>query len=332
MIRLSVIVPCRNELKYIDGCIESILNQDFPKDEMEVLFVDGMSTDGTREVLSQYCEKYGFMRMLDNPQFIVSTAFNLGVGQSSGEVVMILGVHANYEPTYMSTLVKKLDELNADVVGCVCQTDIINRNSKSLAIKAVLSSRFGVGNSEFRTGVAKEQLVDTVPFGCYRRSVFERFGLFDERLVRNQDIEFSKRIINGNGKIYLIPSVLCTYYARDNYSALSLNNYSNGLWNIMTVKITSKLSSLSLRHFVPMLFLLSLILPLPFAIVDTRFAFVSLCSVLLYFLAMLIVCIKIKMQNKALSLWYLVLTFCVLHLSYGCGSLVGLFTSVKNDK
>ena len=329
MIRLSVIVPCRNELKYIDGCIESILNQDFPKDEMEVLFVDGMSTDGTREVLSQYCEKYGFMRMLDNTQFIVPTALNIGIRQSAGSVIMRLDVHSAFEPSYMSILVAKLDELDADNVGCVCQTDVKERNPKSLAIKAVLSSRFGVGNSDFRTGVSNVMLVDTVPFGCYRRSVFEKYGLFDERLVRNQDIEQNKRITNGGGRIYLIPQALFTYFARDSFSAMSHNNYSNGLWNILTVKLTGQLTSLSVRHFVPMLFLLSIIVPLLLMSVDLRFGLVTVASVTLYFILMSLVCLKSIMQYNDLKFKYLFVAFLVLHTSYGFGSLVGLFTFRK---
>lgn len=329
MIRLSVIVPCRNELKYIDGCIESILNQDFPKEEMEVLFVDGMSTDGTREVLSQYCEKYGFMRMLDNTQFIVPTALNIGIRQSAGSVIMRLDVHSAFEPSYMSILVAKLDELDADNVGCVCQTDVKEHNSKSLAIKAVLSSRFGVGNSDFRTGVSNVMLVDTVPFGCYRRSVFEKYGLFDERLVRNQDIEFNKRIVNGGGRIYLIPQALFTYFARDSFSAMSHNNYSNGLWNILTVKLTGRLTSLSVRHFVPMLFLLSIIVPLLLMSVDLRFGLVTVASVTLYFILMSLVCLKSIVQYNDLKFKYLFVAFLVLHTSYGFGSLVGLFTFRK---
>lgn len=329
MIRLSVIVPCRNELKYIDGCIESILNQDFPKDEMEVLFVDGMSTDGTREVLSQYCEKYGFMRMLDNPEFIVPKAMNIGIRQSAGDAVMRLDAHSAFEPVYMSTLVAKLYELDADNVGCVCQTDVKEHNSKSLAIKAVLSSRFGVGNSDFRTGVSNVMLVDTVPFGCYRRSVFEKYGLFDERLVRNQDIELNKRITNGGGRIYLIPQALFTYFARDSFSAMSRNNYSNGLWNILTVKLTGRLTSLSVRHFVPMLFLLSIIVPLLLMSVDLRFGLVTVASVTLYFILMSLVCLKSIVQYNDLKFKYLFVAFLVLHTSYGFGSLVGLFTFRK---
>ena len=326
MIRLSVIVPCRNEIRYIGKCVESILAQDFPKTDMEVLFVDGMSTDGTRDIIAQYCSKYTWMQLIDNPMYYVSYAMNYGVAHSKGEVIMLLGVHSSYAPIYMSTLSSKLNELNADVVGCVCRTDVLNKTPKSLAIKAVLSSRFGVGNSDFRTGVANEQLVDTVPFGCYRRSVFEKYGLFDERLVRNQDIEFNKRIVNNGGSIYLIPQALCTYYARESFRAMARNNYGNGLWNILTVKMTCRLTSLSVRHFVPMMFVLSIIVPLALMPLNLLIGFISAASILAYLFLALLICLKIRFQIRDLKIRHLFTAFVVLHLSYGCGSLVGLFT------
>ena len=240
MIQLSVIIPCRNESKYIAKCIESIVNQDFPKSDLEVFIVDGMSTDGTREIITDYCAKYDYIHLIDNPMHYVPYALNLGIEMAVGEMIMRLDVHTTYDTNYISVLVRKLKELDADNVGCVCRTDVLSKTPKSLAIKTVLSSRFGVGNSDFRTGVANVQMVDTVPFGCYKRSVFEKYGLFDERLVRNQDIEFNKRIVNGGGSIYLIPQALCTYYARDTFRAMARNSYSNGRWNILTVKITKR--------------------------------------------------------------------------------------------
>ena len=326
MIRLSVIVPCRNEIRYIGKCVESILAQDFPKTDMEVLFVDGMSTDGTRDLLTDYCSRYAFLHLIDNEKFIVPSALNLGIAQAKGEILMRLDVHTVYDTNYMSVLVRKLDELNADNVGCVCRTDVLNKTPKSLAIKAVLSSRFGVGNSDFRTGVANEQLVDTVPFCCYRRSVFEKYGLFDERLVRNQDIEFNKRIVNDGGSIYLIPQALCTYYARESFRAMARNNYSNGLWNVLTVKLTHRFTSLSVRHFVPMLFLLSLICPLALMAVDLRFGLIAAASACAYLLLTLLVCQRAALRSKSLKVRYLFAAFTTLHLSYGYGSLIGLFT------
>ena len=332
MVQLSVIIPCRNESKYIANCIESIVNQDYPKSDMEVYLVDGMSTDGTRDIIADYCAKYDYIRLIDNPMHYVPYALNLGIEKAVGEMIMRLDVHTTYDANYISVLVRKLKELDADNVGCVCRTDVLSKTPKSLAIKAVLSSRFGVGNSDFRTGVANVQMVDTVPFGCYKRSVFDKYGLFDERLVRNQDIEFNKRIVNGGGSIYLIPQALCTYYARDTFRAMSRNSYSNGRWNILTVKITKRFSSLSLRHFVPMLFVLSLICPLALMPVDLRFGLLSAASACAYILLTLFMCANISAQGKWLKIKYLFAAFAMLHLSYGTGSLVGLFAFRKKNR
>ena len=299
---------------------------------MEVFIVDGMSTDGTRDIIDEYCAKYDYIHLIDNEKHYVPHALNLGIKRAAGEMIMRLDVHTTYDTNYISMLVRKLKELDADNVGCVCRTDVLSKTPKSLAIKAVLSSRFGVGNSDFRTGVANVQMVDTVPFGCYKRSVFEKYGLFDERLVRNQDIEFNKRIVNGGGSIYLIPQALCTYFARDTFRTMARNSYGNGRWNILTVKITKRFSSLSFRHFVPMLFVLSLICPLALMPVDVRLGLISAASVAVYTMLTLLMCAKISVQGKGLKIKHLFAAFVALHLSYGFGSLVGLFSFRKKIK
>ncbi len=320
---LSVIVPIYNEEKYIEHCIQSILEQDYPKDDLEVLFVDGMSSDKTRSIVSSYSEKYPFIFLLDNPNRIVSYAMNVGIKASKGDIIMRLDAHSFYEKDYFSVLTKRLIELDADNVGVVCKTDVLNKTPKTLAIREVLSNKFGVGNSTFRTGVNKVKEVDTVPFGCWRRDVFEKYGLYDVRLVRNQDIELSKRIINGGGKIFIVPDTFCTYLARETFRGLAKNNFGNGKWNILTVFYTKKFSSLSLRHFVPLLFVLSLIIPPLLSIFWFPFAWISIVSLGLYCGVLGVISLKLSI-NKHLNFFYLIWSFMVLHLSYGFGSLVGI--------
>lgn len=203
---LSVICPIYNEERYIEACIESIVAQDFPKDNLEVIFADGMSTDRTREIVAEYTARYPWIRLIDNPERIVPPALNAAIKASKGDIIMRLDAHASYPPNYFSALYNAHKRIKADNIGAVCKTDVLNKSSKSLAIREVLAHPLGVGNSAFRTGIDKEKEVDTVPFGCWRREVFDKYGLFDERLVRNQDIELSKRIIRGGGKIVIIPS------------------------------------------------------------------------------------------------------------------------------
>lgn len=324
---LSVICPIYNEEKYIVGCIESILQQDYPRNDLEVLFVDGMSTDRTREIVTEYTSKYCFIKLLDNPHKIVPYAMNIGIKMSKGDIIMRLDAHAKYPNNYFSVLTSKLIELGADNVGVVCRTDVLNKTQKALAIREVLSNKFGVGNSTFRTGVDRVMEVDTVPFGCWRRDVFDRIGLYDVKLVRNQDIELNKRILRGGGKIYIIPDTFCTYLARETFQGLSKNNYGNGKWNILTVYYTKQIGSLSVRHFIPLLFLLSLTLPTVLSLLYFSFIYFSLFFLVLYLIALGGVCLKLAL-NRRLNIFYLLISFFVLHLSYGWGSLTGIIKIV----
>ena len=319
---LSVICPIYNEEKYIAQFLDSLLMQDYLKDDLEILLVDGMSKDRTREIVSGYTTQYPFIRLIDNPEKIVPYAMNRGIKEAQGDVIMRLDAHAFYQPDYFSVLVNGLKRLDADNVGTVCKTDVLNKTPKTLAIREVLGNKFGVGNSTFRTGITEEQEVDTVPFGCWSRKVFEKYGNYDVRLVRNQDIELNKRIIRGGGKIYILPDTHCTYLARETWRALAKNNYGNGKWNILTVYYTKAFSSLSIRHFIPLLFILSLILPLLLAFVWWPFALVSATSLVAYVSLLSVVSLKLAV-TKNLNFFYLLVTFVVLHLSYGWGSLVG---------
>lgn len=325
---ISVICPIYNEEKYIGKCIESIMQQDYPKEDMEVLFVDGMSTDKTRSIISEYLPRCPYLRVVDNPHRIVPYAMNKGIEESKGDVIIRIDAHTSYERNYFSVLVSRLYELDADDVGAVCKTDVLNKTPKTLAIREVLSNKFGVGNSVFRTGVDKVMEVDTVPFGCWRREVFDKYGLYDTRLVRNQDIELSKRILRGGGKIFIVPDTFCIYYARETYRGLSKNNYQNGKWNILTVYYTRQFSSLSLRHFVPMVFILSLVLPILVSVIWWPLIFVTAASLFAYLLALLAISIKLSI-NKKLNILYLLYSFFVLHFSYGCGSLAGCISVLK---
>lgn len=325
--KLSVICPIYNEEKYIVPFLDSVLQQDFSHDDMEVLLVDGMSRDRTRQVISQYIAKYPFLRLLDNPERTAPCAMNVGIKEAKGEVIIRLDAHALYPFNYFSTLVTRLYQLNADNIGCVLNTDVLNKTPKTLAIREVLSNRFGVGNSSFRTGVTSACEVDTVPFGCWRREVFQKSGFYDKRLVRNQDIELNKRIKRGGGHIFIIPDISCTYLARETFKALAKNNYGNGKWNILTVYYTKYFSSLSVRHFIPLAFVLSLLLPVVLMPLNLWFGVLSLMSLGAYLVTLGGVSFTIW-KTKRLNVFYLLMSFLTLHLSYGWGSLMGIFKVV----
>ena len=255
---LSVIVPIYQEEKYISKCIDSMLSQDYPKDDLEIILVDGMSKDRTREIVATYTAKYPFIRMIDNPERIAPCAMNRGIKEAKGDVIMRLDAHATYEKNYFSLLVEKLNELpGAENVGALCNTLPVNDSITAQSIAAVLSSSFGMGNSHFRVGADKEMEVDTVPFGCFHRSIFDKVGLYDEELVRNQDDELNARIIKAGGKIYLIPQLVCEYYARDTAKKVYKMFYQYGVFKPL---VNKKLGSpATVRQFFPLFFMLGLL-------------------------------------------------------------------------
>ena len=245
---------------------------------------------------------------------------NKGIEESKGDVIVRMDAHAEYPSNYLSALYARLVALRADNVGCACKTDVLRKTAKSLAIREVLCNKLGVGNSTFRTGCSEVMRVYTVPFGCFPKETFEQYGLFDVRLSRNQDIELNKRIVRMGGSVYIVPDTYCTYYARETFSDLARNNYRNGLWNILTVYLTKTFSSLSVRHFIPLLFVLSLV----GGILLSFFSVVPLLSLLLVYggvvggVSMCLAC------RKRLNVLCLMSAFFVLHVSYGVGSFVGL--------
>jgi glycosyltransferase involved in cell wall biosynthesis len=193
MAEISIIIPIYNEEKYIAKCLDSIIKSDFDKDKMEVLLVDGGSSDKTIEIIKEYQKKYSFFKLLHNPKKIVPVAMNIGIKNAKGKYIIRLDAHSSYPKNYFKKLIYWHKKLNADNVGGVVVTEVKNKNRISNAIKNVLSDRLGVG-SAFRSGVGEIKEVDTVPFGCYKKEIFDKVGLYDERLVRNQDIELNKRI------------------------------------------------------------------------------------------------------------------------------------------
>ena len=322
---ISIIIPCRNEEKYIEQCIDSIVNSNI--DNFELILIDGGSSDNTVKIITEYQKKYSCITLLHNPEKFTPISMNIGIEASEGDYIFIISAHAAYQESYFTLLAEALKNLDANCVGGVLETEVKNRNLKSNAIKEVLTHRFGVGNADFRTGGDAVKEVDTVAFGCYTKETFEKYGLYNEKLIRNQDIELNKRIIRGGGKIYLIPYVKATYYARENFTALAKNNYANGKWNILTAYYTKTLNSLSIRHFIPLVFVLSLLLPLLLSLININFLWIALLSFSSYLT--LVIMLSLKLREEQQSFFYLVGSFLTLHLSYGAGSLAGIFSVLK---
>ncbi|MFK8005739.1 MAG: glycosyltransferase family 2 protein [Saprospiraceae bacterium] len=334
---VSVIIPCFNEEPFIEAVIQNILEQDFPQKEMEVLFLDGMSTDKTAEIISQYAQNQPFIKLISNPEKFVPQAMNLGINLAQGEIIIRLDAHAAYPKQYISKLIFWLKKLPAENVGGIWNIQPRSNSTKAKSIARTLSHPIGVGNALYRMGISKPQEVDTVPFGCYPKAVFEKYGNYDIRLKRNQDIELNKRIKRKGGKIFLVPDVECTYFARDTFSALWKNNYANGKWVILTSWFTGTFDSLSIRHFVPLAFFVNLLLSILsfikiFLLGGNSIWGIFIFPIIIYLLIISFFSLKLSLEEKNLKAFpYFIISFFTLHLSYGVGSFVGLF-SIFNQK
>ncbi len=321
---VSVIIPVRNEKKYLKDCIVSLLKQDYEKENMEVIFVDGMSEDGTTEILEEYVSRYsGFIQILMNPKKIVPVAMNLGIKASSGNYIIRLDAHSHYPEDYISKCVYYLEHTEADNVGGLAPA-----NGKSYIGKAfsmVLSSKFGVGNSDFRTD-AQSGYVDTVPFGAFRRETFDKYGYYDERLVRNQDYELNYRIRKQGGKIYLANDICLSYQCRETLSGIIKQNFENGKWNVLTYFLSP--GSMSIRHFIPLLFVLSLII-MPILSFIPVFCYLFIAEILLYLALDFGVTIYLAVNNGMKYIPILLILFPTFHICYGAGSFVALFQLIS---
>ncbi len=304
---VSVIIPCLNEEKFISDCLDSIIANDYPKDNLEVLVVDGMSADKTREIVRNYKEKYSFLKLLDNPKVITPAAMNVGIKNSKGEIIIKMDAHSVYEKDYISKCVEHLKQSGADNVGGVLKA-IPSKNSLSAkAIAISLSHFFGAGGSYFRIGVSEPREVDTVAFGCYWKKIFDKIGLFDERMAKIEDLELNLRLRKAGGKIMIFPDIKAFYYpSSDNLKNFLKHNFIDGIWTTYPLKFG--FVSGSWRHYVPLIFILTLRL-----------------SVWPYLLLSLFFSLKIAIMEKDIKLFFVMpLVFGIRHFGYGIGSLVGL--------
>ena len=254
---VSIVVPCRNEKHYIAECLDSILACDYPPDRLEVLVLDGMSDDGTRQVLDGYSAGRALIRVLDNRQRVTPVALNLAIRAAGGDVIVRMDAHVVYPKNYVSRLVAALDEFGADNVGAVLRTLPANQSPMGRAIAIGMSHPFGVGTSYFRIGTDQPRWVDTIAFFCVRRETFDRVGLFDEELIRHQDGEFNARLIGAGGRILLIPDIVSYYYARSTLRQVGRMFYQYGYFKPLVAKKLGRF--MTVRQLIPPGFVLALV-------------------------------------------------------------------------
>lgn len=314
-------MPVRNEEEYIGACLQSLVHQDYSIDNIEIIVVDGRSSDGTKEIVQEIARQHTGVRLLDNPAGIVPTAMNIGIKAAGGDVIIRADGHNVYPRDYAANCVKYLKQTGADNVGGPWVTVPADGSFGARLVAVVLSSPFGVGNSKFRTS-HEEGFVDTVPFGAFRREVFDRVGLYNEKLVRNQDNDLNARIRKAGGKIYLTPVLTTQYHPVQTFGGLLKYAFRTSRWHAFTLRENK--GSLGLRHIAPAGFLILLLVLLPASFVSV-YARTSLTTILgIYLLTGFYFSVR-SSTRRALALG-LTLPFGVLcfHVAYGAGVLSGL--------
>jgi len=321
---VSVIIPCLNEESYIGRCLDSLIDNDYPKEYMEIIVIDGFSEDRTYEILKEYKSCYPFIKILRNPRRITPVALNIGIKTSKGDIILRADAHSTFPKDYISKCVYYLYKFDAVNVGGTWTVLPRNNTLTGKSIALTYSHPFGSGNSYYKTGYSGEpRLVDTVPFGCYKRSVFDRIGYFNENLVRSQDIEFNKRLRKNGYKIILVPEIKCNYFIRSNYKDYFKHNFNEGKWVVYALRFAD--DPVSIRHLFPML----VGSVFSFLLIASRFS--KVCRKVMNFLALIYLLLNavFAIQISSRESDYSILPFCIFsffirHFAYSFGSLIAL--------
>jgi glycosyltransferase involved in cell wall biosynthesis len=323
---VSIIIPCRNEEMFISDCLESLLKNDYPTDKVEVLIIDGLSNDNTLKIVQDYHDRNRNINIYENKKKVFPAAVNIGIRESKGDLIFIVGAHATYSHDYLSKCVNCSLKSGAENVGGAIDTVPVGNSLISRLITFVLSNSFGVGNSVFRTGADTICEVDTVFGGCYKKEVFQKFGNFNENLISTSDYEFNKRIKRGGASILLIPEIKIIYFTRSTFKNFVRNNLRNGYWAIYPIALSDKMP-VSLRHLVPLAFIITIVVLLLGSI--KWFFCIKILSVclILYILASLYFIIT-SINKKYYLIPFLPVLFFILHVTYGLGSLWGAIRAI----
>lgn len=319
----SVLVAARNEEKHISKCLDSIVASDYPKDRMEILVIDGMSNDRTREIVRDYASLSPLIRLLDNPKRHFPAAMNVGIENARGDVILITSAHSLCNPKYVSACVRHQQETGAENVGGVARIERGSETNVGRAIALALASKFGSGNAHVKTGAKGPIWADTAAFGCYRRELFDEIGLFDERLLSSSDLDLNLRIRQTGGRILLIPEIEVQYFADATLRAFLKHNFADGVWISYVMKFGKR--AWSWRHWVPAAFVMSLVMAFALSKVNRGFLWLGLGIVALYAAVSLAVSLQIAVREREPRYSFLLpIVFAVRHFVHGIGALYGL--------
>lgn len=326
--RVSIVIPCRNEAGHIATCVRSVFAQNYDRNSLEVIVADGMSNDGTREILARLREQYPHLQVVDNPGLIVSTGLNAAIRMARGAIIVRMDAHTEYASDYIQQCISELERRGASNVGGPARTRAQGLIAQSIA--AAYHCRFACGGARFHDE-NHEGYVDTVPYGCWHKATLEQIGLFDETLVRNQDDELNLRLTLAGGRIWQSPRIVSWYCPRASLRGLFRQYFQYGFWKVAVIQ-KHRLPA-SWRHLVPGAFVLVLIALLltmllaPWAgsFPVARWSFAGWTALILtYGTATLGAAFVTAWKRKWGMLPVLPGVFMVFHFAYGLGFLAGL--------
>jgi len=324
---VTVVMVVRNEAPFMARALELVLAQDYPRDRMEIIVADGLSDDGTRDVLAEYQAKYPFIQVVDNPGRIVASGLNVAIDRSQGELIVRIDGHGQVATDFVSQVVKLMDEHpEAWCAGGPIVHAGTNRFGEAVAV--AMSHPLGVGLATHRFE-DYEGYVEGAHFPTFRKWIFDRIGKFDEGLVRTEDDEFNYRIAQAGGKVYVSPRVRYVYYVRDRLGKLFRQYFQYSFWRIPVIKKHKKPTTL--RQVVPPLFFLAMFVLLVVGI-WLRQPWIALALPAIYLAALIAVAISV-IPRKGLAVAALVpLAVATMHFAYALGIAYGAFAAMFYPK
>jgi len=325
MTTVSIIIPCLNEVKTIHNVLQAIHDQLFPRELLEIVIADGGSLDGTLGLIKHFCTDHPdqVVRVISNPMKQIPVGLNLAIRAANGDVILRMDAHSLPEPDYVSLCVKDLLDKKGDNVGG--RWNIIPGADTWIGrgISAAAAHPLGVGNVRYRVS-GEAGPVDTVPFGCYFRSLFDRIGLFDETLLTNEDYELNTRIRQQGGIVWFNPAISCRYFSRPDLVELARQYWRYGFWKARMVKRYPK--SIKPRQLLPPLFVSSLFVLLLIGLVFHPFLTGLLAVFLLYLGIIVIASFPEARKRNDLSLAFsMPMAIITMHITWGTGFIISLF-------
>lgn len=323
---VAIAIPTLNEERFISRCLDSIIKQTFKFEKMDVMIIDGGSNDKTKDIVAKYQKSHQNIRFIENKKKIQSVAFNIGFKKSTAPYIIRLDAHAEYDSKYISLCIENLkqDEKRGNVGG---RCNILPFNQSLWAqTNAILNhSRFGIGGAAFRVSNEAHN-TDSVPFGAFPRKIIEEIGGMREDLPRGEDNEYNSRIRKAGYKIFFVPNIISSYFARPTLGASCKQMYANG--NSIGYLYYIDREAIGIRHLVPLLFVVSGLFSIIISVLWSPFCYVFCGGLALYIIADAIASIMGAKDNVKCTLPLFILFFCV-HVSYGMGTIAGLIKGLK---